>query len=302
MKTFHFILFALTAIIVIAFALPRSVFAQQTSWMFSSTSSSTDGAWIHTRSSDDGTIVWGAGFDEMLELTPEQTNELQEFAESLAPSRPQEEMPQTLERMNKFRGITAMQTKLNQVLTPEQQVKYTEISFQASGGLDSWHLNDQLLEVVNLTDAQKDQIRKITTERETEIRAAMRQRVAGQPFDWQNATQEERDKRAAALVAEQNDNRATDEALVKKFAEQMQAVLTVTQRAKAEKLTAEAPVLVAKLLAKKQDASRPEQQVQDKQVPVYVPHSGSWQPGDPIPEGYRQERREGRFPRPVGQQ
>jgi len=234
----------------------------------------------------------------MLELTPEQTNELQEFAESLAPSRPQEEMPQTLERMNKFRGITAMQTKLNQVLTPEQQVKYTEISFQASGGLDSRHLNDQLLEVVNLTDAQKDQIRKITTERETEIRAAMRQRVAGQPFDWQNATQEERDKRAAALVAEQNDNRATDEALVKKFAEQMQAVLTVTQRAKAEKLTAEAPVLVAKLLAKKQDASRPEQQVQDKQVPVYVPHSGSWQPGDPIPEGYRQERQErGRFPR-----
>ena len=199
-----------------------------------------------------------------------------------------------------------MQTKLNQVLTPEQQLKLVEISFQAAGGLDSRHLDDQLLDVVNLTDAQKDQIRKITAEREAETRLAMQQRGAGQPFDWQNATQEERDKYIAIQIADQKANRATDEARFKKYAEQMKAVLTIEQKTKAEKLTADAPALVAQLLRKKQDVS---EQVQDQrgqqgqnrqvpQVPVYVPHSGSWQPGDPIPEGYRQQRQEGgRFPR-----
>jgi Spy/CpxP family protein refolding chaperone len=50
-------------------------------------------------------------------------------------------------------------------------LKYTEISFQAAGGLDSYlHLNDQLLDVVNLTDAQKGQIHKLATERTAENR------------------------------------------------------------------------------------------------------------------------------------
>jgi Ni/Co efflux regulator RcnB len=35
---------------------------------------------------------------------------------------------------------------------------------------------------------------------------------------------------------------------------------------------------------------------------VWTPGPNSWQPGDPIPEGYRQERQMKRnFPRPKGQ-
>jgi hypothetical protein len=69
--------------------------------------------------------------------------------------------------------------------------------------------------------------------------------------------------------------------LFKRYSEQIKAVLTAEQRAKAEKLTAEAPELVEKFMGKKQDASK-----QSRRTPYfYVPHAGSWRPGDPLPEG-----------------
>jgi len=299
------------AVIVIASVFPLNVFAQpvrapDTRLMRSSTSRGADGMWIHTKSEGDDVIVWGSGFGEMLELTPEQMSEFQEFTEALEPPRQQEEREQTLERMQKFQGINSMQTKFNQLLTPEQQSKYAEIAFQASGGLDSRYLNDQLLDVVNLTGAQKDQIRKIRADREAAGIAARKERGVGLPFDWLNATQEEREKYVAVQVADQRVNSKVDEALDQKYAEQMKTVLTAEQRAKAEKLTAEAPALVAKLMGRKPVAPgrvAQEQRAQQGQVPqqqtpsyIYVPHAGSWQPGDPLPVPI-EERKPGNFPR-----
>jgi hypothetical protein len=171
-------------------------------------------------------------------------------------------------------------------------------------------LNDQLLDVVELTDAQQEQIRKLRSEREAEGIAAMNERGVGLPFDWQNATQEERDKYVATQVADQMANREVDEARLKKYADQIKAVLTPEQKTKAEKLTIEAPALVGKFLGKKQDAPKPvgqeqrgqqkqdEKQGKSEQTPayIYVPREGSWRPGDPLPM-QNKEQKPGRFPR-----
>ena len=276
-------------------ALPINVFAQRMSISSSSTTVNRDeGTWIHTVSTGDDIITWGVGFSDMLELTMEQANDLQEVMEALDPFSP----PGQVHPIWLNGGINYMRTRLGQVLTPEQQLQHMEISFQASGGLDSRHLNDQLLDVVNLTDAQKDQIRKLRAEREAEGIAARNERGVGQPFDWQNATQEERDKYVAAQGADQMANREVDEARDKRFAEQIKAVLTVEQRAKAEKLTAEAPALVERFMGKKQDVQQQGRLQQNERTPayIYVPGTGSWRPGDPLPVQIREER-PSRFPR-----
>jgi len=291
-------LFFAAMVCLLLLALPLNVVAQTVvTRSFSSTTGNRDeGTWIHTSSTGDDIITWGTGFGDMLELTMEQTNDLQEVMEALDPFSPPDQVHPVWLRG----GINYIRTKLGQVLTPEQQLQYMEISFQASGGLDSRHLNDQLLDVVNLTDAQKDQIRKLRAEREAEGIAARNERGVGQPFDWQNATQEERDKYVAAQVADQMANREVDEARDKRYAEQMKAVLTAEQRAKAEKLTAEAPALVERFMGKKQDVQQQGRLQQNGRTPAYtyVPGTGAWQPGDPIPEGLPVERNERRrFPR-----
>ena len=266
------------------FACSLNVFAQNR--LMTSITGQND-AWIVSKRDDNGVFVWGAGFGEILKLTPEQTNDLQEVIA----------YPDSDTKVG-FLETNDSWTKLNQVLTPEQKLKYTEIAFQASGGLDSYlYLNDQLLDVVNLTDAQKDQIRKLDTERTTEYWAERLRRPEMPPFDWQNATQEERDKHIADFTAALQDIQVAfiknEPELFKKYTEQIKAVLTAEQRAKAEKLTTEAPALVEKFMGKKQDVSQ-----QSGRIPyIYVPGPGAWQPGSSaIPEQYRQERNS-RFPR-----
>jgi len=279
-------LFIITLSCLFFFVLPQSVFAQNR--LITSTTEQ-NGAWIVSKRDDNGVFVWGAGFGEILELTPEQTDDLQEVIAK----------PDSNTKVG-FLETNDSWTKLKQVLTPEQLLKYTEISFQAAGGLDSYlHLNDQLLDIVNLTDAQKGQIQKLATERTAEYWAERSKRPEMPPFDWQKATQEERDKYTADFTAASKSIQMAfiknEPELFKRYSEQIKAVLTAEQRAKAEKLTAEAPELVEKFMGKKQDASK-----QSSRTPyIYVPHAGSWQPGDPLPEGYRQQRSEGRFPRNV---
>ena len=278
-------LLAVAAMCLLPLALSLNIFAQNR--LMTSITGQND-AWIMSKRDDNGVFVWGAGFGEILKLTPEQTNDLQEV---IAYPDPDTKVG--------FLETNDSWTKLNQVLTPEQRLKYTEISFQASGGLDYYHLNHQSLDVVNLTDAQKDQIRKLDTERTTEYWAERLRRPEMPPFDWQNATQEERDKHSAdmnvAFRAIQIAAIENEPELFKKYAEQIKTVLTAEQRAKAEKLTAEAPALVEKFMGKKQDLLQ-----QSGRTPayIYIPGPGAWQPGQGIPEGYRIERnRRSGFPR-----
>jgi Spy/CpxP family protein refolding chaperone len=297
---------------VAALALSHDVVAQQVSAVAArgmsvvkttiSVDSNGNGNWIATKKQGNEVVVWASGFGKLLELTQEQANDLQDVIENLQPPKKQDGL--VVPPQGGYLSIENMRKKLDQVLSKEQQLKHTEISFQAGGGLDSHHLNDQLLDVVNLTDAQKEQIRKIVVEFAEEDYTEREKRGAMKPFDWQNSTREERDKYVAAMIADQNANKANDEARIKKYAEKMKAVLTPEQQAKAEKLTAEIPALRDKFMGRKRDASeqvqsQPRQtgQAPQPQPPGYTPGAGSWQPGMPLPVESPPSERPRRFPR-----
>ena len=308
MKTKQLLLVLLCLLLFagMGYAQPARTTGTMSGAMRSTTSGSSNG-WIHTRSTGNKVIVWGTGFSEILELTPEQTDELQEVIEQLRPPFSPADIAALFNR-TRWLSIADMQTRLNQVLEPEQQLLLAEISFQAAGGLDFHFLNDQLLDIVNLTDAQKEQMRRINAEFEAEHMAARQRRGALQPFDWQNATQEERNRHIAAQVADQRDNRESDEARTKQYAKRIIAVLTPEQRERAERLTAEAPALRSRFMGRAQGAlgqaqAEGGQQGQRTQSPayIYVPGSGSWQPGDPLPPGAVQPQPRGNFPRPANQ-
>lgn len=232
-------------------------------------------------------------FAKLLELTPEQVGSLEKSMQE-AGTEFREEMRKAFEsgvqpnpeemqkRMEKF--MDGIQERTNKVLKPEQQVKAKEITFQLSGGLESPMIGGafgtRMLDTLDLTADQKEKIRKITADREAEARTTR------EGFDFRNATPEDWEK-----------VRAANEALNKKYAGQITAILTPEQKAKVEKLTAGIPALREKLgiPAPGQPGGRREQQRGREQ---YTPGDGSWRPGQgatgnasPTPP------RQGNFPR-----
>jgi len=192
-----------------------------------------------------GIILWHPEVIRGLELTPEQTSELQRIMADMRTQRPPGTPPTGPPNPEERRQrMDEMQAKVQQVLNSEQQVKLREIAFKLAGGLDSRLLDDRMLEVVNLTDGQKGQIREIMAKREA------RNRTAIQDFNVRSATREEREK-----------FRTDAETRVKEYRDRIKAVLTAEQKAKAEKLTAEAPALRERL-----GMTQPGQRVQ-RQVP-----------------------------------
>jgi Spy/CpxP family protein refolding chaperone len=236
-------------------------------------------------------------FVKMLELTPEQIGTLQKsmqeagetfWAEarkafdSGTPPTPEERQ----QRMEKF--MDGIQERTSKILKPEQQTKAKEVMFQLSGGLESpaeGPMGIRMLDVLDLTAAQKEQIRKITAERDAEVRKAMEEVRQDSSIDLR--TPEGREK-----------SRALREERTKKYNEQITALLTPEQKAKGEKLTAGIPALREKL-----GIFAPGQQRQRGQQPGraqgdgYAPGAQSWQPGQALPNGSASPRREGSFPR-----
>jgi len=188
-------------------------------------------------------------FVKMLELTPEQVTGLQTIErESVENLREASELgraligqAQTHEEMSQIEVdikrrmatyVSESQTKIDEILKPEQRKKYTEIGFQLSGGLNSPALgqsNEWSLGFLDLTDTQKEQIRKLTQERIAKEEALSEELVG---LDTRQRPQ----RRSIA----------TTEIRAEHF-EQIKSLLTAEQRAKAEKLTAEAPALREKL-------------------------------------------------------
>ena len=184
-------------------------------------------------------------------------------------------------RMEQF--IDGAQAKVNQVLKPEQQTKMREVTFQLTGGMNSPMMGVRTLETLNLTDAQKDQIRKITEERDAARFAAM------QGVDFRNMTPEQRDKMFA-------DGQTRD----KKFTDQITALLTPEQKAKAEKLTTDAPELRKKLGIPEPGQFGQQRGQQGGPRGPQGPGADSWQPGQAMPNSPPQPNRPGNFPRRSG--
>ena len=222
-----------------------------------------------------GGFVQNPEFAKMLELTPEQTKDIEKVFED-SRREIQEQMRQTppgappnfdemRQRMERF--MDGIQTKTDQILKPEQQMKSREMMFQLAGGLESPMLGVRTLETLNLTDAQKEQVRKVLAERDEALRAG---------FNFRDATPEEREK-----------FRTDMEARNKKLSEQITALLTPEQKAKAEKLTAEAPALREKLGMPAPGQQRGQQRGQGGPGGQggYTPGADSWRPGQGAPPG-----------------
>jgi Spy/CpxP family protein refolding chaperone len=220
----------------------------------------------------------------MMEITSEQKTALEKVFDEMRNQRPPqnaqgggsqrqspEEMQKWIEEMQKRRED--MRTKITQVLKPEQQEKFKSFSFQRTGGFDSPFINEQSLDVVNLTDEQKEKIRQITAARDAESRAAREKR---------DVPREDREKLRTEMRA--------------RYAEQIKAVLTAEQKAKAEKLISEAPALMEKLGLQRggqggqrgqngQGGQRNREGGQNGQRGGgYRPGAGSWQPGQGTPD------------------
>jgi len=241
-----------------------------------------------------GQVIQNPEFANLLELTPQQTTDLQrvrrEAEESIrtkiqeamrppqdgGPPSP-EAMRQNMERFGQLleEGSDEAQAKIDQVLQPAQRMKFRETTFQLAGGLEA--LNNPLggvraLGALELTDAQKEQVRKLTEERN----AAMWGEMGNlQDIDWRDPAVRER------LRTEAETRNA-------KFTEQIKALLTPEQKAKAEKLTAEAPAVREKLgipASEQRGRQGPGQRGGLAPAPGggFVPGSNAWRPGQDTP-------------------
>ncbi|MDR0869180.1 MAG: Spy/CpxP family protein refolding chaperone [Planctomycetaceae bacterium] len=241
-----------------------------------------------------GGLLRNEEFKKELNLTEEQISQLTKLAEEQRPQRGERregQGPPSREEMQKFREeiekrVDEAQAKVNQVLSPEQQVKVKELRFKLAGGLDSPRLNARNLDVVNLTDEQKAKLKAIQEEQEKEGREALEKRGN---VDWRNLSQDERQKLGQEL-------RTEVEALQKKYAEKIKAVLTPDQLKKAEDLTKGVQEAREKFAPPQREGGRGER------GDGYRPGADSWRPGQG--GGQRREgggERRRAFPQQEGQ-
>ena len=178
--------------------------------------------------------------NKILELTPEQTPELQKIAggakktieqfKNVSPPLTTEELKPRVAT-----ALTETQEKVDKILKPEQRKKLREISFQLAGGLSSPLQNVQTFEAFDLTDTQKEQIRKLMEERHGPARRTIISEIT-------NSNPPIPREEAGTRI------RAAMEQMDARFTEQIKSLLTTEQRAKAEKLTAEIPVLQRRMV------------------------------------------------------
>jgi len=237
-----------------------------------------------------GAVLQNPELARVLELSPQQATELQGvMRESMETFRTQfqntprpepgaspEEMRQFGEAMRQRvdTGMGEVQARIDQALRPEQRTRLREVTFQLSGGLDSPVLGspmgERMLETLDLTDAQREQVRRLAEARNARI---------GE-INLRDQTERER--------------------LQSDFAQQVRGLLTAEQRAKAERLTAEAPALRERLGMPALGQPRGQQGQQQRPTPGggFVPGQGAWQPGQGVPNRVAPETpRRGGFPR-----
>jgi hypothetical protein len=202
-----------------------------------------------------------------------------------------------------------------EVFTTEQKQKYIELLIATM----SVHpfLGASMFDALDLTDEQRLLLKMVKEELEPEY-----ERMIDQVIDdamWiektiqaalgdllQDISQEDRGKKVqeavARLTRENPEFKKKTERVVKQGREfhdrhkvQMFDVLTDEQMAKLARLVNNPPDALKKIVDKMKAALG-----EQEKSAVWMPGPNSWQPGDPLPEGYlqvRQERRGRGFPR-----
>ena len=207
-------------------------------------------------------------------------------------------------------GMNALFDALNNALTSEQKRKMNETLLASMGEVPI--ISPSMFEMLNLTDAQKQQMEGIKKELEPEFEKHLEMLANGQAVltkkmyaesakhgehsDDPNVMRKRGETIMKNLMADPEYKRISEEmqAQGKAFATQFQVkmfdVLTDEQWARMLDLI-DNPPEHAKVLLKKLK----EQRGESEKAGVWQPGPNSWRPGDPIPEGYRQERNN-RFP------
>jgi Spy/CpxP family protein refolding chaperone len=216
--------FAMSAVVSAVFALSLSLFAQP------NVSQGLNGSILSpTGNVDVNAITRNNELCKMLGLTAKQMEALRGINEkfrqmSSASNQGSGARFNSSDNAESQQRASAMWTNVNEVLNAEQRTMFKEVAFQLSGGLYASRLNEQMLDVLELSNNQRDTIRELTAKQGTETRNANENNVGSQ--EQRRIANEERNV---------------------KYAEQIRAILTAEQKAKAERLTAQVPVMREKL-------------------------------------------------------
>jgi len=183
---------------------------------------------------------------------------------------------------------------LNKALPPERMEKVKKLAFQTIGGLDSPVLTLDSMEVLNLSEDQRNRMQTVFSEvreerlAQMEAGLAMAEKVvaAGGP---QNLSQEDREQ----LQREGEQLRDQSFATAKKLADRLRQHLTPEQLKLEKDLIASRPAFLPGLPSQLQRLGDI-----DEIDGIYIPGAGSWRPGRALPVPV-QEQRGGnrRFPR-----
>ncbi|MDR1486162.1 MAG: hypothetical protein LBT09_15255 [Planctomycetaceae bacterium] len=166
--------------------------------------------------------------------------------------------------------------KINSITTPAQQAKARELAFQATGGLNSPLVGKDTLDVLNLTNEQREKAELIIEQAKTERNKKIEEliKLIEERTAKKELTQEERNefrKKREALFAEIL-------AIGKKTGDRLKGFLDDQQRKKADDLIANAPDFLPKL-PRANNAESP-----------YIPNPDSWKPGQGVPDSEKDQR------------
>jgi hypothetical protein len=207
--------------------------------------------------------------------------------------------------------VSVMQADIEETLTAEQmlQVRKLEMQMMSEFGLPFPGMFDPL----GLTEDQKKEMNTITDEMEAEferlaletgIFSAEQQRAVIKTLQGKTFASFEEVHKAFLEVRQQFvpseasrkksiDLQEQGTKLASLLQNRLMNVLTDEQLDTMQKILDETPEFAKKLLVEAK-ARREEQ----KKSPIYVPGPDSWQPGMPLPVQFKEERKQGKFPRP----
>ena len=182
---------------------------------------------------------------------------------------------------------------LNNSLSQERRENVQRLVFQATGGLDSPIVTLNSMEVLNLSESQRGQMKSVFDEMREERVAQMEKALgiaekvvaAGGP---QNLSEEEREQLRKAGEELRDQSLAT----AKRLTERLRQHLTPEQLERERQLIASRPAFLPPLPRE----LRRENQENTERSDGFVPGPGAWRPGQDLPLQL-QERRESRFPR-----
>ena len=192
-----------------------------------------------------------------------------------------------------IRDMGRITDTLNTALPKERQDNVQKLVFQSIGGLDSPIINLNMVEVLELSETQKGQLKSVfdemreerTAQMETILGIAEKVIAAG---GWQNLSQEEREE----FLRQGPELEAQFWATSRRLTEQLRQHLTPAQLERERQLIASRPAFLPPLPPQIRD------RVNRGDTGGYDggPGAGAWRPGDDLPVQILQPRGS-RFPR-----